>query len=334
MGERAKSSDNSWIKRYCSILRDIRGKSVSTVKSYASDLDQFLAYLRANDLAPEKSEPDWSRITRIAVRGFLAERLDQGAKPATTGRKLASIRSFFDFLQREGVIESNPTSLFPGPKNAKMLPHVLSVDEAFVLVDAPKKKTSYSKKQLARKDHELRSLRDAAILELLYGTGIRVSELTGADYEDFDQKQGLLRVKGKGDKVRIVPVPEIAMDRMQEYLSFMANIREKLEIPMGATPLFLGDEKPYRLSPRTVQRRLKHYLASAGIIKNIGPHALRHSYATHLLDGDASLRDIQELLGHESLSTTQRYTHVSSRRLMEVYDKAHPRAAKRAKDTP
>lgn len=319
----------NWIEKYCKKLLDLQDRSPATVNSYRIDLYQFVEFLKQEKLCEQDNDPDWKAINRLAIRAFLAN-LHGKAKASTISRKLAAIRGFFGFLCKEGVIHDNPAKEISGPRIVKPLPEVLTVDEAFALVDAPANEMD-KKAGSHRKDDDIRQARDIAAMELMYGAGLRIGELVGANLGDIDFEEGLMRVRGKGKKLRITPIPEIALDALRKYMEAINPIRKQLGLERKDSPLFLGKPPSYKLSPRTIQRRIKQHLLFAGILHNASPHSLRHSFATHLLDGGASLRDIQELLGHESLSTTQRYTHVSAARLIEAYDKAHPRAAAKSK---
>ena len=244
---------------------------------------------------------------RIVLRRYLAQ-LHKKNRKSTIARKLSAIRTFFRYLVREGLLAANPGDLVSTPRQEKYLPTTLSVDETFTLIDSINKPDRLS-------------LRDRAILELLYSCGLRISELTGLDVGGVDFGQELVRVIGKGDKERIVPVGQHALNALRSYL-------EERGVPGDQEPMFLN-RLGGRLTPRSIHRHLKKHLLLAGLLKNATPHALRHSFATHLLDGGADLRAIQELLGHASLSTTQKYTQVSVDHLTSVYDKAHPRSKKR-----
>jgi integrase/recombinase XerC len=287
-----------------------RNLSPHTVRGYLSDLRQFFR-------PPEKPEGEPSGGPRASLAGITAgdirahlsllHRMKE--KKSSISRKISSLRTFFRYLARRGWIRGNPMEGISSPRGEKHLPVFLTVDEAFDLLEGPA-------------EGDARGLRDRAMLELLYGAGIRVSELTGLDREDVDLANGLIRVRGKGRKERIVPFGTPAGKAVRDYLGAAVPAKP----PSGAgTPLFLN-RFGERLTARSVARILDRYLAQRGIPKKIGPHALRHSFATHLMDGGADLRTIQELLGHESLSTTQKYTSVTVMRLLEVYDKAHPKA--------
>jgi integrase/recombinase XerC len=233
-------------------------------------------------------------------------------KKSSIARKLSAIRSFFRYLNRDGTLTSNPARLVATPLREKRLPAVLTADDALRLMESPNAKRP--------EDHAM-MLRDRAVLETLYSTGIRASELIGMNREDIDHHGSLIRIRGKGRKERIVPIGTKAQDAIDAYLTNPSRSAETAAI-------FIGPSGK-RLTARTVQRILENHRKQLGLQQKASPHTLRHSYATHMLESGADLRAIQELLGHASLSTTQRYTHVNLDSLMEVYDKAHPKARKR-----
>ncbi|HPC04362.1 MAG TPA: tyrosine recombinase XerC [Syntrophales bacterium] len=287
-----------------------RNLSPHTVRGYLSDLRQF--FRPAGEAEGEPSGDPQIPLAGISagdIRAHLALLHRMKEKKSSISRKISSLRTFFRYLARRGWIRGNPMEGISSPRGEKHLPVFLTVDEAFDLLDGPAK-------------GDAPNLRDRAILELLYGAGIRVSELTGLDREDLDSANGLIRVRGKGRKERIVPFGAPAGKAVRDYLETAVPAAPP---PGEGTPLFLN-RFGKRLTARSVARILDRHLAQRGIPKKIGPHALRHSFATHLMDGGADLRTIQELLGHESLSTTQKYTSVTVMRLLEVYDKAHPKA--------
>ena len=287
------------VKTFFSYLKTEKGVSPHTLRSYQSDLEQFVRYLDSGG-----RRVAWKKITHQKLRGYLVHLGRTGIRRSSISRKLTVLRSFFRFLHREEIISHDPARILAGPNQDHRLPTVLTVDEMFQVVGAPK-----------GGDH--RALRDRAILETLYSTGIRLSELVALDFADLNETEGVIRVKGKGRKERIVPIGSKALESISVY---------RREVAAGIPgPVFVGPSGR-RLSSRTVARRVESAarLLSRGI--HVTPHSLRHSYATHLLEGGADLRSIQELLGHVRLSTTQRYTHVSADRLMEVYDASHPRA--------
>ncbi len=284
-----------------------RNLSPHTLAAYRRDLAAFQTFLKEELKWPERGTGLVRRIDQIVLRRYLAL-LHRSCRRTTIGRKLAALRTFLRYLVREGVLEVSPGELVGTPRAEKYLPKTLSVDEAFALMEQDE-------------DGELASLRDRAIVELLYSSGLRVGELTALDVGSLDLTQGLVRVIGKGRKERIVPVGRKAREALEHYLEGRGHRAE-------TSPLFLN-RRGGRLTDRSVQRHVKLRLLRAGILKDATPHALRHSFATHLLDDGADLRAIQELLGHASLSTTQKYTQVSIEHLTSVYDQAHPRSRKK-----
>jgi integrase/recombinase XerC len=289
-----------------------RGASPHTCRAYRKDLELFAAFLREKGLLT-----DPAAIDHLTIRLYLGH-LYQGKRIKRTSvvRKLATLRTFFRYLKREGVIEKNPAKLVATPKGGKDLPHALTVDEAFRLLDAPDA-------------HKPLGSRNRAILELLYSSGLRVGELTSLNLDDLDLGGGMVRVMGKGGKERIVPIGSKAVEALRLYLARRGELKKKGE---STPPYLFLNRRGGRLTPRSVARMIATYRLHGGITKETTPHTFRHSFATHLLDAGADLRGIQELLGHTSLSTTQKYTHVSSAKLMEVYDRTHPRARKGTKD--
>ncbi len=307
-------------------LRAERNASPHTVRAYLSDVRQLAAFLgEAADPAARPADVRSARpadVSSADVRAFLADRLRAGSA-ASVGRKLASLRGFFRFLVREGVRRDDPSVGLPAPRAPRSLPKPIAVDDCHALAE----KAAEAEPRASAEDPRagLRQARDRALLELLYGGGLRVGEACALDVRDLDLHRGEVRVWGKGGKERVVPLPAAARAALADYL-------ERRRRPgMLAEPLFPAlraprGEAPRRLDPRDVRRILKAQALRAGLPDRVHPHRLRHSYATHLLDMGADLREIQELLGHASLSTTQKYTAVSAERLMEVYDRAHPRA--------
>ena len=301
------------IGRFLEHLRVERNLSDHTIRSYASDLEQFRSFLWSSGLHRDETKGDVrvEEISPLAVRAFLS-RLYREHKKSSLARKLAAQRSFFRYLVDEGVLKRSPAEIVATPKQEKKLPVFLPVDEVFALVGAPDKSTAWG-------------VRDRAMLETLYSCGIRVSELVGLSDGDVDFHLGIARVTGKGRKERVVPVGGKAMEALRDYLPRRNEVLTRRKRPLERAPLFINT-RGTRLTARSVARIVQKHMIRSGLLRKISPHALRHTFATHLLDAGADLRAIQEMLGHVSLSTTQRYTHVSVDKLMEVYDKAHPRA--------
>lgn len=300
------------IDRFIDYMALERGSSPHTCRAYRKDLELFVAFLAERERSAEVSAVD-----HLTIRLYLGDLYQtQKRKRSSVVRKLATLRTFFNYLKREGILERNPAKMVATPKGERELPHALTVDEIFKILTVP------------GGDNAL-GLRDRAVLELLYSSGLRVQELTSLNVSDLDLKGGMVRVLGKGRKERMIPIGSKAAEALSVYLAH----REELEkTKSGATgPLFLN-YRGGRLSSRSVARLIKKHVIRGGVLKETSPHTFRHSFATHLLDSGADLRGIQELLGHASLSTTQRYTHVTSAKLMEVYDQTHPRAKKGPKN--
>ena len=298
------------IEDFCTYLRVERNASVNTRLGYRRDLGQFHRFLTGSGHLLEGAA-DIESVDEEAVRAFVYS-LHEGCKKVTVARKLSSIRSFFRFLIKKRYVSVNPAASLPTPRAESFLPSVLTVEEATALIEAPKKAGAKSPKTAKR---------DLAILEVLYSSGIRVSELTGLDLKDIDLPAHSVKVHGKGGKERIAFLGSLAADSLKAYLAERGMAGE-----VGVQgPLFLG-ARGSRITDRVVQRLVKKYVLSSGILKTPTPHSLRHSFATHLLDAGVDLRSIQEMLGHAKLSTTQRYTRVSAESMMEAYDRAHPKA--------
>jgi integrase/recombinase XerC len=319
------------LKAFLQFLALNRNASAHTVRAYDSDLTQFLAHAagaagcKVRDLAP-------AQLDRLALRGFLGDLHKQGVARATAARKLAAARTFLRYLRREGLIDDDPGALVATPKRDIRMPAHLSEEEMAALIDAP-----VGNSPLIR--------RDRAILELFYASGLRLSELAGLDVDDVNLGAKMVRVLGKGGKERIVPFNGSTAKAVREYLKERDAIVHGQERPQRQErrsaarssrsspprlsrtrdPLFVN-YRGGRLTARSVDRLVRRYVAASSARMGISPHALRHSFATHLLQRGADLRVIQELLGHARLSTTQRYTHVNTAQLLEVYQKAHPRA--------
>jgi len=321
------------LKAFLRFLALNRNLSAHTVRAYESDLTQFIGFVAAQ-ADVKKRDLDPAQLDRAALRGFLADLHKQGQSRATAARKLAAVRTFLRYLRREAIIDDDPGALVATPKREIRMPVHLSEAEMAALVAAPAADTALSR-------------RDRAILELFYASGLRLSEVAGLDMDNVDIGSKRVRVLGKGAKERLVPFNGSTQRALREYLKDRAAIvsgqigqeaRDKQDTRAsrrGLTarharardPLFVN-YRGTRLTTRSIDRIVRKYAAASGARPGISPHALRHSFATHLLQRGADLRVIQELLGHANLSTTERYTHVNAAQLLEVYRKAHPRAAK------
>jgi len=304
---------NTLIRSFIESLEAEKGYAKNTCRGYRKDLAEFVSYLVDNGFLKKHHMTGGDvrglkAVNGIHIRGFLGY-LHKKNKKSTTARKLSAVRSFFKFLVKRGIIEDSPSESILTPKQEQHIPAYLPVDEMFRLLDS------------IQTDHIL-DVRNRAIFEVLYSGGIRVSELVGMNNNDVDLKGETIRVLGKGSKERIVPIGQKALDAIQAYRD---QLERQWNIPQRLNgPLFLNKNKG-RLSARSVARILEKLLKTCGLLIPASPHTLRHSFATHMLDAGADLRVVQELLGHKSLSTTQKYTHVSIDRLMETYDRAHPR---------
>ena len=279
-----------------------QNRSEHTVVAYQSDLGQFFGFAALEQgLEPEKLTVD--RIDVYIVRGFLGVLAEHGLARKSMARKLAALRSFFKFLCRKEILQINPVQRVASPKLGRKLPQFLYLEQVEGLLRAPD-------------CTDLLGSRDQVILELLYGSGLRVSELIGLNRENLDLESGLLRVLGKGSKERVVPVTNYSIQAIEVYLRLRSDNNQALLLNYQGT----------RLSDRSVRRILNKLVAKISLKQHVNPHMLRHSFATHLLDGGADLRSVQELLGHQKLSSTQIYTHLTRERLKDVYTQAHPRA--------
>jgi integrase/recombinase XerC len=301
------------IDSYINALKTQKGYSEHTVRNYRSDLEQFLGFLKEKRGGEGKAEqgPALESIDFLFIREYFG-RMFSAARRTTIARKMSAVKSFFTFLEKRGLIRNNAAADLTAPRQEKYIPTYLPVDEMFRLLQRPDQGRPLG-------------LRDLAILEILYSCGLRVSELVGLDIKSIDFEQRLVRVLGKGNKERIVPVGKEAVKAVRRYLEATLPLRKKAGWDSRTGPLFINT-RGSRLSTRSVANIVKKYGREGELMLDISPHALRHTFATHLLDGGADLRSVQELLGHVSLSTTQKYTHVSLDKLMEVYDKAHPRS--------
>ncbi len=303
------------IDAFAQYLADERRSSPRTVETYIRDLRSFRDFLREQGLPLDARELDI-----VALRGFLGS-LFRTNQASTMKKKVSAIRSFFKFLLKRHLIDQNPASGLRSPKIAKSLPRFLTVDQAFRVMDAPPKEEKRAKPLMVR---------DQAMLETLYGTGVRVGELAGMNVDHCDFSESSVRVLGKGGKERIVPLGKSSVEALEVYLPARRGLLVKAK--EGDPDALWLSRNGKRLSVRQVQNIVRRHGTLGAGRGDLHPHAMRHTCATHLLDAGADLRSIQELLGHSSLSTTQRYTHVSVDRLMEVYDRAHPLAKDKASD--
>jgi integrase/recombinase XerC len=315
----------SAVGQFLNYLRSVRNASPHTLRSYENDLSQFIAFLTP----PGIETPAIAEVTHLMIREFVAHLHDLNLEKSSIARKLAAIRSLFKFAVREGMVPRNPARLVATPKLPKRIPSVLSAEDLNAFLDGvvapPASNSGRGKLPGAPDESRMLVRRDRAILELLYASGLRVSELTGLNLADMDRKELMLRVRGKGSKERIIPYGGKAEHALQAYGPTRDEILRKAGSRGDYQAVFLN-HLGTRLTPRSVARIVKKYVRLINVNWDLHPHSLRHAFATHLLADGADLRAIQELLGHSSLSTTQRYTHASIRQLLEVYDKAHPRA--------
>ncbi len=309
------------VQQFLDYLKFEKHFSDYTIKSYGADLIQFAQYLcgeigthgATSDSKPTPAAVDEKHVKceALTIREFLAYLYGQNYTKSTTARKLATLRSFYKFLMKRSVVSASPLTTIRTPKQEKRLPKCLDLEQVQKLLDAPG-------------DADILSARDKAMLEILYSSGIRVSELVELEMGDMDLQEGVLRVRGKGRKDRLTPIGSQAIKAVQRYFELRA-IDLRSQNSSTTSRVFLNKHGE-SLSTRSVRRKLDKYLVSAGLDPGISPHTLRHSFATHLLNNGADLRSVQELLGHQSLSTTQIYTHLTTSRMKEVYDAAHPRA--------
>lgn len=291
------------IAEFLAFLRHEKNASPHTVAAYERDLRQVADYLKERQVR-------WDKAGNVILRGWLAGLHEKKRQKTTIGRKLAALRSFYDFAMRRRWIAENPARVLSRPRQDKRVPSFLSEDEAAALLDLPR-----SDKPIDR--------RDRAILELFYATGIRVSELVGIETGDLHLAERLVRVRGKGKKERIVPFGRKALEALEDYKRSRPALAAGGED--GGAAFFLN-YRGGRLTTRSVQRMVRAHIRRTAVARKISPHSLRHSFASHLLGRGADLRVIQELLGHSSLATTQKYTHVDLTQLLAVYRKSHPRS--------
>jgi integrase/recombinase XerC len=299
-----------FVRSYLDAIAAQKGFSDNTYRAYEHDLEEFFAFIQKDAHDQESgSNAGLAAITdTLNIRTYLGH-LHKKNKKSTIARKLSAIRTFFGFLVKQGILETNPAETVQTPKQEKAIPAYLAVDDMFRLLDSIGTDT-------------IAGLRDRAIFETIYSSGLRVSEVAGLNCGDIDFERGIMRVLGKGSKERIVPIGQKALSAIQAY---RRRLLEKSAIDCDhEAPLFLNYRQG-RLTTRSIARILDRLVTDCSLQVPLSPHALRHSFATHMLDAGVDLRVVQELLGHKSLSTTQKYTHVSIDRLMATYDKAHPR---------
>ncbi len=290
---------------YAKVERDYSAHSLT---AYSKDLIELTNYLEKENLLGDITSVDF-----YTLRGFVADLYDRELSKSSIERKISTLKSFFKFLLQKSHIEDNPARLLKFPKKEKHLPQVFNIDDMFTLLDLPDKKTP-------------QGLRDALILELMYATGVRVSELVGLNLSDIDLNGGRIRVRGKGKKERIVPLANEVCDMIRDYYKIMPLIVAKERFITDDALII--NKLGTRMSDRNIRRVVEKYLKEAGLPIDFSPHSFRHTFATHLLEGGADLRTIQDLLGHESLSTTQKYTHTDIASLLKIYDATHPMAKK------
>ena len=298
--------DPDVLDRFVRHLRDERGLSPNTVEAYRRDLGQLLTFL-------ERGHTGVGDATYADLRRFLAQQATRGYARASVARRVGAIRTFFKWARREGLVAADPASLLGRPKVQSRLPNVLRPAEAAALVEAPIAGEGADPTERAI------ALRDRALLELLYGSGLRISEATGLTLHRVDLQRGRVTVMGKGSKEREVPMSDLAIDAVTSYLD-----HGRPALSDGSTDTLFFNRRGKPMTPRDARAMITRLAGSSG--RRITPHTFRHSFATHLLDGGADLRAVQELLGHASVATTQRYTHVSKDRLFEAYARSHPRA--------
>ena len=300
----------SYIREFTEYLLAEKNSSPHTLESYLNDLSQFEQFLKQSGHAGESTDFKIETIDRLAVRSYLGFLYDKKFSASTMRRKLSTLSSFFRFLCRENYLPNNIIKTIPAPKMESRLPSFLSIDEMFRLIDLPK-------------GEGFLVIRDRSILELFYSTGIRISELVSLKMQDLNMATHLVKVLGKGRKERILPFGQKCFDALKEY----KNVRlEKLKATRKNSEFFFLNHRGRGISTRGVRKIIRKYVTTGNFSGKVTPHSIRHSFATHLLEEGADLRSIQELLGHSSLSTTQKYTHLTIDKLVETYDQAHPRA--------
>ena len=302
-----------FIDAFLQHLRYERNSSEHTLRNYESDLVQFYDYLAPADKHGLRRSVELHAIDNLTIREYMAGLYQKKKKKSSIHRKVAALRTFFRFLCREGLLDVNPAKLVSSPRVERTLPNHLNIEQMVRFIETPETETVLGK-------------RDRAILELLYASGVRVSELVNLNLQDIDFSNQTVRVKGKGRKERIVPFGDHAKVALQGYLGVRGELLVEADQEKADPLAVFMNYQGTRITTRSVGRMIDKYVKQCADLHHISPHSLRHSFATHLLDAGADLRAIQELLGHARLSTTQQYTHVSMDKLMEVYDKTHPKA--------
>jgi integrase/recombinase XerC len=296
------------IGQFLDYLTFERNVSPNTVSAYRTDLESFVGFLSEDYLTMGRDQIELSRIDHLSIRAYLAHLSRRKLSRASIARHLSALRTFFRYLVREGVVEANPARGVTTPKKEKHLPAVMQTSDIALLLEQPDMETPLG-------------IRDAAWLELLYASGLRISELVGVDLDDLELRSRLVKVRGKGSKERIVPFGSKAETALRDWVAMRGDLLRDVE----EQAVFLN-YRGERITTRSIRRLFDGYLRGAALRAGISPHTMRHSFATHLLNAGADLRGIQELLGHASLSTTQKYTHLNDWQLIAVYKKSHPRA--------
>ena len=325
MKNEKKSDLSGYLSDFISCLQNERNASEHTISAYTASCIEFAQKVRSADA----SFNDWQSVDREQAKSFIAALYEAGNSKRSIARKISALRSFFRFLNRTGAVQANPFAALPPMKADKPLPKVMSINQIDTLISAVVSTWAdaiASNRVRSEAGAEFSCARDKAIIEIIYSGGLRISEAINVNYGDIDLSSGVVKVRGKGKKERLAALGRPAVNALWEYLDLRSSLglggRDR------SSALFLN-QSGTRLSARSFQRDLKNYLLTAGLPPDLTPHKLRHSFATHLLDAGADLRSVQELLGHENLSTTQIYTHVSAERLRKVYTEAHPLARRK-----
>ena len=298
-----KPAAHHWLDSFFDKLSNERGYSPQTIKSYQRDLKKLSQFCEQHDLE------NWDALQQSHIRNHVAQQHRQGIGGKSLQRELSACRSFFNYLCQEGELKQNPALDVKAPKSARKLPKILDVDQTAQLLNII--------------GDDVLSIRDRAILELFYSSGLRLSELVNLDIADIEIREAMITVTGKGNKTRRLPVGSKAIQALQRWLKSRVEIANLEQLA-----LFVGKQGK-RISTRSIQKRMKDWSIKQGLDNNVHPHMLRHSFASHMLESSQDLRAVQELLGHASISTTQIYTHLDFQHLAKVYDQAHPRARKK-----